>query len=287
MIGLSERDREIRDKARSFVDEELIPHEVEAEMNGGRLPEEVVERQRARLRELGLQAPNMPEELGGAALTPFQQVLLSEQIGRATNALGWVLETPAGWLPRVATDHQLETWVKPTIAGLRNECYAITEESAGSDVDAIEATAALEGDTYILNGIKWHVTSANMADYCIFQAKLSTGSHAGSHALFLVDPNNPTGFSLLQLEPGDTVAQHRVQGVHLLVELEGVAQVAPGPLAGTEGVLRHEEVAVEPTSGALVARLDLRALAKRSRVIHLADELPGHGVECVDLPLQR
>jgi acyl-CoA dehydrogenase len=134
---------------------------------------------------------NMPAELGGGGLTMFQQVLVSEQIGRVTNALGWVLETPAGWLPQVATEFQLENWVKPTIEGRRNECYAITEEDAGSDVDAIQATATREGDDYVLNGVKWHVTSANKADYTFFQGKLTEGPHAGSHALFIVDLDTP------------------------------------------------------------------------------------------------
>ncbi|MGH2676529.1 MAG: acyl-CoA dehydrogenase family protein, partial [Actinomycetota bacterium] len=165
MYPMTEEDRDIQARARAFVEEELIPHEVEAEMNRGRVPDEVRDRQRARLRELGLQAMNMPKELGGGGLTAFQQALVSEQIGRATNALGWVLATPAGWLPSVATPHQIETWVRPTIRGERHECYAITEEDAGSDTDAIAATAARDGDGYVLNGEKWHVTSFNHADH--------------------------------------------------------------------------------------------------------------------------
>ncbi|HYZ46927.1 MAG TPA: acyl-CoA dehydrogenase family protein [Actinomycetota bacterium] len=188
---LSPEDIDWQTRARRLTDEELIPHELEAEMNGGKLPPDVERKQHERVRELGLQAMNIPRSLGGAGLTNLQQVLVSEQIGRATNALGWVLETPAGWLPQVATEHQLETWVKPTIEGRRNECYAITEEGAGSDVDAIEATARREDDLYVLNGVKWHVTSANKADYAFFQGKLTEGPHAGAHALFIVDLDTP------------------------------------------------------------------------------------------------
>jgi acyl-CoA dehydrogenase len=187
---MSDRDREVQAAARTLADE-LIPHEVEAEMNGGHLPDEVRARHRERVMELGLRAINMPEELGGAGLSAFQQVLVQEQIGRVTNALGWVVSTPAGWLAEVATEHQLETWVKPTIRGERHECYAITEEGAGSDTEAIEATARRDVDGYLLNGIKWHVTSFNLADHVFFQAKLTEGSHAGSPALFIVDRDTP------------------------------------------------------------------------------------------------
>jgi alkylation response protein AidB-like acyl-CoA dehydrogenase len=133
----------------------------------------------------------MPAELGGAGCTTFQQVLISEQMGRATNGLGWVLDSPAEWLPQIASEHQLETWVKPAIRGERKECYAITEEHAGSNVDDIEATARRDGDAYVLNGVKWHVTSANFADHVFFQAKLQGGEHAGAHAMFVVDMDAP------------------------------------------------------------------------------------------------
>jgi acyl-CoA dehydrogenase len=229
MLTPSDEDRAIKERAREFVDRELIPHEVEAEMNGGRLPDEVVARQRERIRQLGLQAMNMPKELGGAGLTTFQQTLVSEQIGRATNALGWVLTTPAGWLPAVATEHQLETWVKPTIRGERHECYAITEEGAGSDTEAIEATARRDGDGYVLNGEKWHVTSWNLADHVFFQAKLTEGPHAGQAALFIVDKDTPGVTHVRSPRYSHTYADE-----HAIVRFEDV-RVPAENLVGEEG----------------------------------------------------
>jgi acyl-CoA dehydrogenase len=91
----------------------------------------------------------------------------------------------------VATQDQLERYVKPAARGEREECYAITEEGAGSDVDAIAATAERLGGDYLLNGVKWHVTSYNSADYAFFQGKLVGGEHAGEHAMFLVDLPSP------------------------------------------------------------------------------------------------
>jgi acyl-CoA dehydrogenase len=228
-VELTEEDRAIRDAARAFVDQDLIPHEVEAEMNDGRLPDAVVGRQRERIRELGLQAMNMPGELGGAGLTVFQQTLVSEQIGRATNALGWVLTTPAGWLPSVATEHQLETWVKPTIRGDRHECYAITEEGAGSDTEAIEATARRDGDGYVLNGEKWHVTSFNLADHIFFQAKLTEGPHTGDPALFIVDKDTP-GVRHVR----SPRYSHTYSDEHAIVAFENV-RVPAENLVGEEG----------------------------------------------------
>jgi acyl-CoA dehydrogenase len=198
-------------------------------MSGGELPKETLARQRARVRELGLQAINMPTELGGAGLSHFHQVLVTEQIGRATNALGWVLESPASWLPKVATRHQLDTWVVPTIKGERNECYAITEENAGSDVDGIHATARREGDCYVLNGVKWHVTSANKADHAFFQAKLAGGPHEGAHAMFIVDLDTP-GVRVVRT-PAYT---HSYSSHHPIIAFDDV-RVPASHLVGTEG----------------------------------------------------
>ena len=54
-----------------------------------------------------------------------------------------------------------------------------------------QSTARRDGDDYVLNGVKWHVTSANLSDYLFFQAKLVDGPKAGQHALFIVDMDTP------------------------------------------------------------------------------------------------
>jgi alkylation response protein AidB-like acyl-CoA dehydrogenase len=190
MYSLSDADLQIQARARQFTDE-LIPFEVEAEMNDGELSKDQVAQHTARAKELGLFAAYMPAELGGGGCTILQQVLITEQVGRVTNALAWVAASPPSWMPAVATAYQVEKFLKPAIRGDREECYAITEEGAGSDVDAITATVRRDGDGYVLNGVKWHVTSYNLADFAFFQGKLVGGPHAGEHAMLLVDLPSP------------------------------------------------------------------------------------------------
>jgi acyl-CoA dehydrogenase len=178
-----------QEKVRRFVAEELIPHEVAAEMNGGELAPEIRARHKRIAKEIGLNALAIPRALGGAGLSFLEQVVIQEEVGKVTNALGWCYSSTPPWLVEACagSTHQMETWVKPNIRGERHECYAITEAEAGSDVDAIQATARRDGGDYLLNGEKWHVTSANHADHFIFQAKLAEGPHAGAHCLFFVD----------------------------------------------------------------------------------------------------
>lgn len=178
-------------KMRAFVDQDLIPWEVHAEMNNGEIPPEERARHVAKAKEMGISNMAVPKELGGGGLSMIEQTVVQEQMGRVTNALSWCTGNVQPWMLKACSPYQIETWVKPNIAGLRHECYAITEPGAGSDVDAIEATARRDGDHYVLNGEKWHVTSANHADHFIFQAKLADGPHAGSHSLFFVDMDTP------------------------------------------------------------------------------------------------
>jgi acyl-CoA dehydrogenase len=226
---MSDEDRAIQERARRFVDDELIPHEVEAEMNGGRLADDVRGKHHRLAIELGLYAMNMPKDLGGGGMTTFQQVLVSEQLGRVTNALGWCVHTPASWAPEVVTGEQLSRWIVPTIRGERHECYAITEETAGSDVDAIESTARRDGEEYVLNGTKWHVTSFNTADYVFFQARISGGRNSGAHAMFFVDKDTP-GVRLVR-EPAYS---HTYADTHAIVAFEDVRVPASNRI-GDEG----------------------------------------------------
>lgn len=214
---LTSAQRELQHRVRDFVDRCLIPHEVHAELNDGLFPEGAEAAAREAVARLGLAAMNMPKELGGGGLTYLEQTLVSEQIGRVTNGLGWVVTTPARCLAEVASDHQLETWVKPTIRGERHECYAITEEEAGSDVDAIRTTARRDGTDYLIDGEKWHVTSANQADYLVVQAKLADGQNAGAHCLFYVERSTPGVRFVRTPAYTHTYAHH-----HPIVAFEGV-----------------------------------------------------------------
>ncbi len=227
MYRLSDEDLEIQKRARRFIDG-LIPYETEVELNGGELPEGVALYQQ-RVGELGLLATNMPAALGGGGCSMLQQVLVQEQVGRATNALGWIVSTPPQWWPEVATEYQIERWIRPTIRGEAGECYAITEEGAGSDVDAIEATVRRDGDEYVLNGVKWHVTSYNDATYAFFQGKLTSGDHAGEHALLVVDLPSP-GVRIVR----NPAYSHTISHHHPIVAFEDV-RVPVSHLVGDEG----------------------------------------------------
>src|SRR3954447_11290440 len=228
MHRLTDEDLAIQATARAFCDE-LIPHEVEVELAGGEVPPELERRHQERAIELGLFATNIPVSSGGRGLTTLQQVLVQEQGGRVTNALAWVMATPPAWLPAVATDYQRERWLVPTVRGEVHECYAITEEAAGSDVSDLASTARRDGDCYVLDGVKWHVTSFNGAAYAFFQARLPGGDHDGEHAMFVVDLPSP-GVRVVRTP----AYSHSIGHHHPIVAFDAV-RVPASHLLGAEG----------------------------------------------------
>ena len=227
MYGLTPADLDLQRRTRGFTDE-LIGFEREAEEHDGLLPDEVVKAHHERAIALGLYATNMPVSVGGPGCSTLQQVLVQEQAGRVTNGIAWCLHTPPSWWPLVANDHQRDTWLLPTVRGEMQECYAITEEGAGSDVTDLTATAARDGDDYVLDGVKWHVTSFHEAQYVFFQAVLTTGVHAGDQALFVVEAKAP-GVRVVRTPSYTHSLGHR----HPVVAFEGV-RVPATQLVGSE-----------------------------------------------------
>ncbi len=185
-IALDTIAQQWQEKARRFAEDELIPFEVEAEMNAGRLPAEISKQHKDKAIELGFSRMDVPLSRAGLGLRTVDQVAVWEQLGRVTNALCWCFSEPHEWMFEACSEEQIEKYVMPLSDGSRKECYAITESESGSDV-IIETTAERMGDDYVINGEKWFVTSANLADFMFLQAKLSNGLHAGSDAMFFVD----------------------------------------------------------------------------------------------------
>jgi len=221
--------RDWRDRIRRFVDEELLPWEQEAEMSDGEIPADVAARHEKLAIELGLSRMDVPERWGGLALPILDQVAAAEQIGRVTNALGWCYPEAQGWMFEACDEDQLDAFVLPMMRGEKHFCYAITEEGAGSNVDDIEATARRDGDAYVIDAVKWHVTSANLSDTILVQAKIVGGANEGAHGLFFVDAGTP-GISTIR-NPAYT---HTYRHHHPILRFEGV-RVPADNLIGREG----------------------------------------------------
>ena len=165
----------------------MVPLEDECEANDGLTPASAARAKRAVL-DAGFNAINHAPEDGGQGLDTFQQMLIEEQWGRATGALWDVPWRPAIPLAR-GTEAQKERYLRPAVRGERREAYAITEERAGSDPSMVQTTARRDGDAWVLDGEKWHVTSGDVADFFLVHAHVD--GDADKATVFLVDKDQP------------------------------------------------------------------------------------------------
>ena len=184
-INLPDDVKEWIKTAESFL-EETKPWEVEAEMNSGKVPEEIDSKHRQMAIDLGLSSMDMPKSIGGKELSNLQQVAVWEVLGRSTNALTWCFSEPQKWMLEACNEEQIKKYILPIMDGSRHECYAITESESGSELD-VSATAKKVDGGYIVNGEKWYVTGANHADFFFIQAVIQDGDDVIGDALFFLD----------------------------------------------------------------------------------------------------
>ena len=186
-ISLKQEDRDLQKRAREFAEQHLLPLELECEMNDGLSPEATKEVHDAVLVH-GFNAINHSEEDGGRALSLFQQILVQEEMGKATGALWDLVWRPS--LPmREGSEELKDRYLRPACRGERRDAYAITEEGAGSDTSMIETTATREGDEWLIRGEKWHVTAGDIADFFLVHALVD--GDPGKATVFFVDKDTP------------------------------------------------------------------------------------------------
>jgi alkylation response protein AidB-like acyl-CoA dehydrogenase len=186
-IRLTPEDAQLKARARAFCEQVLIPLEDECEEHDG-LTSESLASAKAQVLEHDFAAINHSVADGGRGYDTFQQVLIEEEWGKATGAL-WDIP----WRPSiplaVATEAQKDEYLRPACRGERRDCYAITEAGAGSDPSMVETTAVRDGDAWVLNGTKWHVTSGDVADFLLVHAHVD-GDPAKA-TVFIVDKHLP------------------------------------------------------------------------------------------------
>jgi alkylation response protein AidB-like acyl-CoA dehydrogenase len=176
---------DLRDRARTFVEEVLIPNEELAERAGGKVPDELKQQIKREAIEARLSGGLHAPEHGGQGWTKTEWFLVEEQLGRSTNALSWHMPGAYNVLAS-GTPEQIERYLKPALRGELHDAYAVTEAEAGSDPSRIETTARKTDDGWVIDGEKWFVTYGDVAAvYIVMANALVDGEQQPT--LFLVD----------------------------------------------------------------------------------------------------
>ena len=206
-FSLTNEQKMIIDTLKTFVEQELYPHEMEVEKTNQIRPELAAQIKQKAL-DLGLYAANMPEEHGGAGLDTLTLCLMERELGRANFGLQYIVARPSNILLACKGD-QIENYLLASIRGDKVDCLAMTEPNAGSDVRSMQCRAERDGDGFVINGTKHFISHADAADFVILFA--ASGVEQTSRGpkkkitSFLIDKGTP-GFTV---ESGYNSVSHR------------------------------------------------------------------------------
>ena len=164
-FGLNDEQEMIVSTVRSFVENEIYPHETMVERTG-QVPFELGQEIKQKVIDLGFYACNFPEEVGGAGLSHLDFTLVERELGRGSMALTHFFGRPQNILMACAGD-QRERYLLPAVRGEKMDALAMTEPDAGSDVRGMKCAARRDGGDWVVNGSKHFISGAEHADFFI------------------------------------------------------------------------------------------------------------------------
>jgi alkylation response protein AidB-like acyl-CoA dehydrogenase len=190
MIDLTDEQRAIRDEVRAFAQRELAPlaRQIDEE---DEFPVEIV-RRLGRLGVFGLEQPAIwrPETDSLGKGDAISATIACEEIAWASAAVGNIVSAiriTAFALERFGTDAIKRRWLPPLVRGESTVGFAVTEPGAGSDVASLATTARRDGDGFVLDGEKWPITFAPIADAFMVLCSLDRSQGTRGMAVLLVE----------------------------------------------------------------------------------------------------
>lgn len=145
--------------------------------------------------EMGLLGICIPEQYGGAGMDYVSLGLASEEAEYVDTHLRVILSVHVGLNSMTlwcwGTEEQKQKYLVPQAKGEKIATYGLTEPNAGSDAVGIQTTAVKKGDKYVLNGEKYWISLADVADNFLVIAwtdmeKKKNRDHSGLSA-FIVE----------------------------------------------------------------------------------------------------
>ena len=154
-----------------------------------------------KLGELGLLGITVEEEFGGVGMGYLEHVVATEELSRASAAVGLSYGAHSNLcvnqIRRCGNETQKRQYLPKLISGEHVGALAMSEPSAGSDVVAMRLRADKKGDRYILNGNKMWITNGPDADVLVVYAKTDPEAGARGITPFLIEKGFK-GFSTAQ-----------------------------------------------------------------------------------------
>lgn len=201
----------LRDRVRDFMDTHIFPREAElhaaldAEVKSGVPYPAALDEIRAKAKAEGLWNLFLPDETHGAGLTNAEYAVLCEEMGRSPILAPMAFNSAAPdtgnmeILLEHGSDAQRQQWLEPLLEGRIRSCFAMTEpETSGSDPTGLAASAVLDGDEWVINGLKWFTSGATGADLVIAMVITEPEGNPYARASMILVPADAPGFEIVR-----------------------------------------------------------------------------------------
>jgi len=184
---LNEDERLVRDTARAFVEDNLIPI-IEDCFREGRFPRELV----PQMGEMGFFGASL-HGYGCAGMSNVEYGLVMQEFERGDSGFRSFVSVQSALVMypiyTFGSEEQKQKWLPELAAGRKLGCFGLTEPGFGSNPGGMTTRARKVGDEYILNGEKMWITSGNIADVAVIWAKVD--DEDGKVRGFLVETDRP------------------------------------------------------------------------------------------------
>jgi glutaryl-CoA dehydrogenase len=182
---LNDEEKLVRQTARQFVDNEVIPI-IEKHAREGAFPKHLI----PQLAELGFFGANL-HGYGCAGMSHVAYGLMTQELERGDSGIRSFVSVQGSLvmypIHAFGSDAQKEKWLPRLQSGSAIGCFGLSEPQFGSNPGGMLTRAAKKGNQYILNGEKMWITSGSLADVAVVWAKCEDDKVRG----FLVEKGTP------------------------------------------------------------------------------------------------
>ena len=186
---LNDDERLVRDTARKFIEDNLLPI-IEECNRAGRFPRELVKP----MAELGFFGASL-KGYGCAGMSNVEYGLVTQELERGDSGVRSFVSVQSALVmyPIYAfgSDEQKNTWLPAMQKGEKLGCFGLTEPDFGSNPGGMRTRARKSGNEYVLNGEKMWITSGSIADVAVIWAKTEDSNEPDSIRGFLVETDRP------------------------------------------------------------------------------------------------
>ena len=226
---LSEDHRAVQDAVRSYVQDCIAPNAAHWDKHH-QFPHEELKG----LAALGCYGVAVPPAWDGAGLDYLALAVILEEVAAGDGATSTVVSVNncpvCSILMAFGNDDQKELFLKPLARGDLLGAFCLTEPHVGSEAGGLKTTAVLDGDDYVLDGVKQFITSGKNGDLAIVMAVTDKAAGKKGISAFLVPTTTP-GYVVARIE--DKLGQHASDTAQ--INLEG-CRVPVGNRLADEGM---------------------------------------------------